>query len=76
MLFVLQYLGAYTNATLYETDERYRHFGFDIKDLGCCKVISHCMWGTHVYVGSLFTNAPYDHPILKKMNQHKKQQVN
>lgn len=69
------YLGAYTNATLYETDERYRHFGMEIKDLGCCKVISHRIWGTHVYVGSLFTNAPYDHPILKKMAHNKKPQV-
>ncbi|CAH1790379.1 unnamed protein product [Owenia fusiformis] len=61
------YLGPYTNATLYETDERYRHFGFKINDLGCCKVISHHLWGVHSYIGCLFTNAPYDHPILDSM---------
>lgn len=63
------YLGAYTNATLYETDERYRSLGFTIEDLGCCKVIKHHLWGTHTYVGCLFTNAPMDHPIIQRMKQ-------
>ena len=60
-------MGAYTNATFFETDERYRHFGFEIQDLGCCKVITHHVWGTHTYVGCLFTNAPADHPILTSL---------
>ena len=64
---MFQYFGAYTNATLFETDDRYRKFGFEINDLGCCKVIFHRLWGAHAYVGSLFTNAPMDHPAIRQL---------
>lgn len=61
------YLGDYTNSTLFETDERYRLLGFTINDLGCCKVLSHPVWGTHSYVGCIFTNTPVDHPVLQSL---------
>ncbi|KAM6174382.1 cobalamin trafficking protein CblD isoform 1-T1 [Erethizon dorsatum] len=62
------YFGPYTNNTLFETDERYRHLGFSVDDLGCCKVIRHNLWGTHVFVGSIFTNATPDSHIMKKLS--------
>ncbi|CAN9498058.1 unnamed protein product [Ophioblennius macclurei] len=63
----LAFFGAYTNNTLFETDDRYRHLGFQIEDLGCCKVIRHSLWGTHVFVGSIFTNAPPSSQIMKRL---------
>lgn len=63
----LAFFGSYTNNALFETDERYRHLGFQIEDLGCCKVIRHALWGSHVFVGSVFTNAPPSSPIMKRL---------
>ncbi|VDK50055.1 unnamed protein product [Anisakis simplex] len=66
------YLGKFTNATLFETDDRYRSLGFKITDLGCCKVLEHSLWGTNAFVGTIFTDAPIDSEaicqILDKVN--------
>ncbi|NXO77553.1 MMAD protein, partial [Sitta europaea] len=64
----LAFFGPYTTNPLLETDERYRHLGFSVDDLGCCKVIRHNLWGTHVVVGSIFTNAEPHSPIMRKLS--------
>lgn len=69
------FYSAYTTDTLFETDYRYKKLGFEINDLGCCKVIVHSVWGVNVYVGSLFTNAPIDHPVITKLTQYMKNYV-
>jgi len=61
------FLSAHTNATLFETDDRFRHLGFEIEDLGCCKVVRHHTWGTHAYVGCVFTTAPTDHQVIQEL---------
>lgn len=65
------YYGDYTSDTLFETDDRYRYLGFKIEDLGCCKVVSHRIFGTHVFVGAIFTSAPAKSEILEDiLNWH------
>ncbi|XP_057708684.1 cobalamin trafficking protein CblD isoform X1 [Corythoichthys intestinalis] len=61
----LAFFGPYTNNTLFETDDRYRLLGFQIEDLGCCRVIRHPLWGTHAFVGIIFNNAPPNSLIMK-----------
>ncbi|VDK78843.1 unnamed protein product [Anisakis simplex] len=61
-----------SEVTLQTTDDEYRSLGFDITDMGCCKIIAHKLWGKMVFVGTIFTNAPIDSPavseILAKVN--------
>jgi len=63
------FFGEHTNSSLFETDYRFTRFGFTLTDLGCCKVISHSLWGNHAYVGIIFTDAPADHPLLLPLDQ-------
>jgi hypothetical protein len=51
------YYGPHTSDTLFETDERFRYFGINIVDLGCCRVVEHLQHGTHIFVGCVFTSA-------------------
>jgi hypothetical protein len=64
---LFQFFEPHSASTLFETDERYTQLGFDIDDLGCCKVLRHRRWGTHAYVGSLFTDAPMDLPAIQQL---------
>ncbi|CAI4230623.1 unnamed protein product [Auanema sp. JU1783] len=59
------FLGHYSNYALFETDDVYKYMGFNIEDLGCCKVLKHVAWGSHAFVGTLFTDAPMDSQIVK-----------
>lgn len=61
------YAGPFTNATLFETDSRYRHMGMEVEDLGCCKVLTHPVFGRHAFVGVVFTDAPHDSPFLRSI---------
>ena len=66
-LFWFQFYESHSSATLLETDESYAQLGFEIEDLGCCKVIRHKRWGTHAYVGSLFTDAPMSLSVIQQL---------
>jgi hypothetical protein len=61
------YSGPFSHATFFETDERYRNFGFEIIDYGCCKVISHHKWGTKSFVGCIITSAPNESSCIQNL---------
>ncbi|CAF0723706.1 unnamed protein product [Adineta ricciae] len=73
------YYGPPTTDALFETDERFRHFGLNVVDLGCCRVIEHLQHGTNVFVGCIFTSAPKADPSIQHLlkeftTQHPTQQ--
>jgi len=61
------FLGNFTNSTMFETDERYRELGFQIEDLGCCKVIKHAKWDTKAFIGTIFTDAPLNSEVIRQI---------
>ncbi|ORE09169.1 hypothetical protein BCV72DRAFT_303080 [Rhizopus microsporus var. microsporus] len=38
---------------------------FDIQNVGCCHILLHPSWGSHIYPSTLFTTAPAD--VLEKI---------
>jgi len=54
----------FSHSTLFETDDRFRHLGFDIVDLGCCKCIRHPYWGPYIFMGTIFTDAPVTSQVI------------
>jgi len=64
------YLGAHTNAAVYEVDDRYRRFGFEFDDsIASCRVLRHHALGTRPFVGCVFTSAPVGHPLVTYLAQ-------
>ncbi|CAF3581421.1 unnamed protein product [Rotaria sordida] len=61
------YYGPHTSDTLFETDERFRYFGINIVDLGCCRVVEHLQHGTHIFVGCVFTSALKNDPNVQHL---------
>jgi len=61
------YFGRHSNRTMTETDENYAKLGFVIEDLGCCKVINHSKWDSHVFVGCVVTDAINSNPIIDRL---------
>ncbi|CAH8528090.1 unnamed protein product [Schistosoma margrebowiei] len=56
------YIGSHGEAMFTETDETMKHFGFDLDNSVCCKILRHPKWKNHVFVGLIFTDAPDYHP--------------
>jgi len=61
------FYGAHTNSTMFETDEKFSRLGFEIEDLGCCKVIMHPTFGRNVFVGCIVTNAGKNNPVIDEI---------
>ncbi|CAH8544442.1 unnamed protein product [Dicrocoelium dendriticum] len=80
----LPYLGSHGEATMTETDEKMLHFGFELDDVACCKMLKHPRWKHDVFAGLIFTDAPKDHPdffgieqdqALRKLESQRKREA-
>lgn len=67
----LQYFGARTSTTLFETDELMERLcdNLRIDELGCCRVLRHARFGSHAFSGALFTDAPATSPLLEELTR-------
>jgi len=65
------YLGQRGSTVLVETDDAVGAFGYEILDLGCCKVVHHREWKTHSFLSFIFSNAP-QHVINSAIAHHQK----
>lgn len=61
------YYSKHRNEVLTETDDRFNQLGFEVEDLGCCKVLLHKYWKSNVFVGVIFTNAPVESHVFDNM---------
>lgn len=43
-----------------EVDALQTLMGYTVSNAGCCKVVLHPKWGSHVYPATLFTDAPLE----------------
>jgi len=59
----------YTNGQgkLFDSDRRYHHLGFSINDVGSCDIINSINWSRTQFVGTIFTDAPYNCQIVKRI---------
>jgi len=54
----LPHLSSRGGTTYMETDDAVYHLGYEIVDLGCCKIVCHKKWNTMAFLATLFTTAP------------------
>jgi hypothetical protein len=50
-----------------ELELRYRKLGFQLMRVGSCRILRHHVWGSHQYVGSVFTNAAHNSPEVQEV---------
>ena len=43
-----------------DIDSSITGLGYDIIEIGCCKIVRHKQWKTFAFLGTAFTNAPLD----------------